>query len=181
MPLKNETKQFLSYLHNNPKIRQDIRAPSGKTLLYAGSFFKPVWKEIADQKKNNPAFADKYTLPDILGQITTHGVPHNNLLEYTQATEKAVPWKDDGFIIWRALSGIFASNASGPVSFYVGSGVKSMNSSAQIEERKVFAVTEIGVLLRNDKVDPMTKDILSYFQRCVSSGNTDMNFAYTAS
>jgi len=68
------------------------------------------------------------------------------------------------------LSGIYASKAIGSVSFYIGSGVSKSN--------KVFAATEIPVLLRNPHVDPVTKDILSYYQRCIQSGQTAINFGF---
>ena len=50
MPLQTTTVAILSYLRQNPSIRDQIRAGPGKTLLYAGSFMKPMWKEIEDLK-----------------------------------------------------------------------------------------------------------------------------------
>ena len=72
-------------------------------------------------------------------------------------------------MIWRALSGIFAANATGKVSFWIGGGVN---------ESKVFVVTELKVLLRNPHVDPVVKDLLEYYLRCVQNKNPDMNVGF---
>ena len=68
------------------------------------------------------------------------------------------------------MSGIFAANAVGPVSFYVGSGINKKD--------KVFAATEIPVLLRNPNVDALTKDVLAYYQRCVQNKQQGINFGF---
>lgn len=94
------------------------------------------------------------------------------MLAWAKSLDALVPWKDNGFIAWRALSGIFAANAVGAVSFNIGSGITT--------EDKVFAATEVPVLARNPNVDPMTKDILAYYQRCIRDGRSNMNFAYYA-
>ncbi|MBZ5560957.1 MAG: hypothetical protein LAP13_00895 [Acidobacteriia bacterium] len=172
MPLQQPTKDFLKYLKRNPAIRDQIRAAPGKTLLYAGRFFKPMWKEIEELKRGNPQAWDKQTLPDVLVRILTPGSGFNNLLLYTQDVEGRVPWKPDGFVVWRALSGIFAANASGAVSFQIGSGVKA--------DEKVFAVTEVSVLLRNPNIDATTRDLLEYYVRCVQSKNADINVGQMA-
>ena len=73
-------------------------------------------------------------------------------------------------MIWRALSGIFAANAAGKVSFWVGGGVN---------DSKVFVVTEIKVLARNPNVDPMVNgNLLEYYLRCVQNKNPDMNVGF---
>jgi hypothetical protein len=167
------TKQFLSYLQSNPAIRYQIRALPDQTLLYAGFFFKPMWKEIADFKIKNPEFAQKETLPEVLARILVPSTGHSNLLQYIQDVERRVPWKPDGFTLWRALSGIFASNAVGAVSFQIGSGITATD--------KVFAATELSVLARNPNIDAVTKDLLSYFGRCIQSKQVDINFGYLAS
>ena len=166
------TRQFLSFLQSNPAIRYQIRAAPNQTLLYAGFYFKPMWKEIADFKLQNPDFAQKETLPEVLARISVPGAGYPNLLTYIQTVERQVPWKPDSFTLWRALSGIFASNAVGAVSFQIGSGITP--------GEKVFAATELGVLLKNQNVDAATKDLLSYFERCIQSKQVNINFGYLA-
>jgi hypothetical protein len=170
MAFQPATKTFLSFLQQHPEIRRQIRAAPGRTLLYAGSFFKPMWKEIADYKRAHPEVAEKQMLPDVLARIPVLGSRHVNLLAYVQDLERQVPWQPDGFTVWRALSGIFASNAVGAVSFQIGSGVES--------GRKVFAATEASVLVRNPNVDATTKDLLSYFQRCIQSKEANVNIGF---
>jgi hypothetical protein len=169
MTLQPGTRALLAILHAHPLLRWQIRASPNQTLLYSGSFFRPIWKEIADFKRSHPELASKETLPDVLARLpvpgTTH--PYPSLLQFVLDVEQ--PWQPDGFIIWRALSGIFASNAVGSVSFQIGSGVG---------DSKVFAATEVPVLLRNPNVDAVTKDLLAYFQRCIRSRqpNVDLGF-----
>ena len=66
-----------------------------------------------------------------------------------------------------APSPFFAANAVGAVSFCIGSRVRP--------EEKVFAATEIPVLLRNPNVDVLTKDVLAYYLRCMQTHQADMN------
>jgi hypothetical protein len=80
-----------------------------------------------------------------------------------------MPWKDNGFTIWRALSGIYASNAVGKVYMYVGSG---------ITKEKVLAATEIGVLARNPNVDPVSLEMIRYIQHCIRTRRADINMGY---
>ncbi|HEV2493991.1 MAG TPA: hypothetical protein VG204_13075 [Terriglobia bacterium] len=169
MPLQPPTKTFLAFLQQNPTVRDRIRAAPGNTLLYAGAFFKPVWKEIADLKRTNAQLATKETLPDVLARITSPDKAFANLLAYVQDLERRVPWRPDGFTLWRALSGIFAANAVGAVSFCVASGVT---------KDKVFAATELGILARNPNVDALTKDVLAYYQRCLDNKQAAMNFGF---
>jgi hypothetical protein len=131
-----------------------------------------MWKEIAELKGSDAQYADKETLPDVLVRIPVPGRPYANLLEWVKDLERIEPWRDNGFVAWRAVSGIFAANATGAVSFRVGSGIT--------RAEKVFAATEIGVLARNPKVDALTRDILAYYQRCLQSGQADMNFGFVA-
>jgi hypothetical protein len=170
MALQAPTKDFLSFLRLHPEIRNQIRAAPGRTLLYAGAFFKPMWKEIADYKRAHPEVADKQMLPDVLTRITAPGTGYFSLLAYVQDLERQVPWQPDGFTVWRALSGIFAANVTGPVSFQIGSGVHAA--------QKVFAATEASVLSRNPNVDPTTKDLIAYFQRCIQSKQADINLGF---
>jgi hypothetical protein len=169
--MHTETLEFMKYLNANPAVRSQIHATHGKTMLYAGTYMKPMWKEVAELKRTNPNVRDKETLPDVLRRIriSVPGKHYRTLLEYAEDVEKRVPWKPDGFIMWRALSGIFAQNASGAVSFCVGSGVTPGD--------KVFAATEVPILLRNPRVDSVTKDALGYYERCIKSGKSAMNFS----
>ena len=170
MAFQPATKQYLSYLQKHPEIRHQIRAAPGATLLYAGSFFKPMWKEIADYKRSHPELSQKQMLPDVLARILVPGTGYLSLMAYVQDVERQVPWQPDGFTVWRALSGIFASNATGPVSFQIGSGVEAAH--------KVFAATEASVLARNPNVDGTTKDLLAYFQRCIQSKQANINLGF---
>jgi hypothetical protein len=173
MPLRNETRGLLSFLQKNPGVRARIAAPPDATLLYAGSFFRPMWQEIEQLKRSFPQqLASKRTLPEILGGIPTPGQPHSTLLAWAKAIDGLQPWKENGFIAWRALSGIFASNASGKVSFCIGSNVTKAD--------RVFAATELPVLLRNPGVDAVTKDLLAYYDRCVKGGQSAMTIGFIA-
>ena len=169
MALQPGTRALLSILHAQPSLRWEIRAAPDRTLLYSGSFFKPAWKEIADLKRSNPALASKETLPDVLARLPVPGTTYPSLLAFVEDVEQ--PWQPDGYTVWRALSGIFASNAVGSVSFQIGSGV---------EASKVFAATELNVLLRNPKVDGVTKELLAYFKRCVETRQSGINLGFIA-
>ena len=105
MPIQQPTKDFLRYLGKNPSIRMQIAAAPGKTLLYAGTFFKPIWKELAELKRINPQLAAKEMLPDVLARILVPGQPFPRLLEWAQDLDRLSPWKENGFLVWRALSG----------------------------------------------------------------------------
>ncbi len=170
MPIHQLTKEFLGFLQKNPAIRMQVRAASGKTLLYAGNFFKPVWKELLDLKRMNPQIATKEILPDVLSRILLPGQRFPNLLNWAQDLDCLPDWKENGFLAWRALSGIFAANAVGGVSFYIASGIS--------RDEKVFAATEIGVLARNPNVDAITKDILAYYKKCMESKQVNINFGF---
>jgi len=170
MGFQPATRHFLSYLQKHPEVRHQIRAGPDRTLLYAGSFFKPMWREIADYKHAHPELAQKQMLPDVLSHILVPGTGYLSLLAYVQDLERQVPWQPDGFTVWRALSGVFASNAIGAVSFQIGSGVEAA--------KKVFAATEASVLARNPHVDVTTKDLLAYFQRCIQTKQADINLGF---
>jgi hypothetical protein len=172
MALQQPIKDLLSFLRRNPGIRMRIAAPPDSTLLYAGAFFRPVWQELERLRASHPELAAKRLLPDVLAQIPTPGQPAPTLLAWAKSLDSLVPWSANGFIAWRALSGIYASNAVGAVSFYVGSGITKAG--------KVFAATEVPVLLRNSNVDAVTKDILGYYQRCIQSGQSAVNFGFVA-
>jgi len=46
---------------------------------------------------------------------------HPNLLAWAQDLDHLERWRENGFIAWRALSGVFAANEVRAVSFSVGS------------------------------------------------------------
>lgn len=176
VPAQPATKAFIRFLSQNPAIRGQIRAGHDKTLLYSGAFFRASYQEIKSRKLVDPQVADKETLPEVLARITllpgkspNPAKSYPNLLAYVNDLETQVPKNPDQFMIWRALSGIFAANATGKVSFWIGGGVN---------ESKVFVVTELKVLLRNPNVDPLVKDLLEYYLRCVQSKNPDMNVGF---
>lgn len=170
MPLHNVTKELLVFLQKNPSIRSQIKAPHDSTLLYAGRFFKPIWREIEDFKLLNPQYRSKTMLPDVLMNIRVQHQQYQSLLEWAKAIDSVQPWIENGFIAWRALSGIYAANAYGTVSFVIGSGITKAD--------KVFAATELPVLLRNQNIDVTTKDLLAYYDRCIKSGLTNINVGF---
>lgn len=172
MGLDPATKDFLKFLNKNPSLRLQIKAPHNKTLLYAGRQIQAAWREIEHMKRTEPSVREKVTLPDVLARLRTSNSQYPTLLSWVQSVDKIQPWKQNGFIAWRALSGIFAANASGQVSFIIGSGVA--------KEEKVFAATELPILLRNPNIDTQTKDILAYYDRCVKSKNAALNFGFNA-
>jgi len=170
VPLLQPTKDLLRYLRNNPGVRSRIAAAPNRTLLYAGSYFRPIWREVEQLRLINREIATKDLLPDVLGRIFTPGQPYPTLLLWAKSLDSLVPWEHNGFVAWRALSGIFASNAIGTVSFCVGSGVAKAD--------KVFAATELPVLLRNPNIDSLTRDVLGYYERCIQTGQTAINFGF---
>ena len=172
MALLPQTKALLVFLRKNPSVRAQISALPGATILYAGQLIQPAWKEIEEMRKSMPQLETKKTLPDVLGSIRLPGQPFDNLLLWAKSLDSLSPWEHNGFIGWRALSGIFASNAAGAVSFVVGSGV--------FRATKVFAATEISVLARNPKVDEITRDLLAYYQNCIAAKRSDLCVSYIA-
>ena len=173
MAFHKDTRAFMSYLQNNRPVRDRIRAKPDRTLLYAGHFFEPMWQEIERLKKTSPEINALQTLPDVLATIPSPDPSLPSLKAHVEALTRAVPWMPDGFITWRALSGIFASNASGRVYFCVGSDISKVN--------KVLAATEVTVLLRNANIDATTRNIVEWLNVCVQTGKTDINFGFLPS
>lgn len=171
MPLLQDTTDFLTFLRQNPVLRRRIAAAPDKTLIYAGSFIRPMWKELAAIRLQHPHDTGFELLPEVLGKLPPPPGATGTLKTYVEGLtdEKRMPWKDNGFIIWRALSGIYASNAVGKVYMYVGSG---------ITKEKVLAATEIGVLARNPNVDPVSLEMIRYIQHCIRTGRADVNMGY---
>lgn len=173
--LQAETKQFLRYLQNHPELRTRICAPENRTLLYAGKLIRNAWQELV-AAKGRPEFAELCILPEVLSSVPAPNSGHDSLHTYVQAVCAKVPWEDDGFTLWRALSGIFASQAKGRVSFYIGDSISG--DMENVENRRVFAVTELPVLDRNPNLDALTRDVLAYYMRCLKNKNQAMNFSF---
>ncbi|MBV8494228.1 MAG: hypothetical protein JO162_12225 [Alphaproteobacteria bacterium] len=169
MALLQETRSFLKFLHDNEPLRRRIAAAPDKTLLYAGSIIRPAWKELAELRARNRNDSSFEILPDVLNRLPPPPGATGTLKSYVEALTERVPWRDNGFILWRALSGIFASNAVGKVYFYVGSGISA---------EKVLATTEIGVLARNRNIDPVSLEVIRYIQDCIRTRRPDINFGY---
>jgi len=171
MPLLPETRAFLVFLQQNKNIRDRIKAGRDKTLLYAGDIFAPAWRDIKALQSKQPDSVE--ILEDVLAKLPAPP-PHLGMLKrYVQdlaQKERATNGARSERVVWRALSGIFASNAEGKVWFYVGSNVDAAT--------KVFALTEIAVLKRNPKISPESQDMLAYFERCARSKNPGMNAGY---
>ncbi|MEY8689200.1 MAG: hypothetical protein AB9M53_04875 [Leptothrix sp. (in: b-proteobacteria)] len=160
MALQQATKDLLVFLRTHPDLRSRIRARPNATLLYAGAFFRPIWKEILAHKQSDSQLASKQILPEVLITLSAPGMPHANLLDWAQAIDTLQPWQQNGFIVWRA------------VSFSIGSPISVGN--------KVFAATEVGVLARNPNVDAITKELVGYFQCCLSAREVAINFGFLA-
>ena len=177
MIVHNATKDLLRFLKTHPEVRSRIRAARDRTVLYSGRFFRPMWKET----ETDPDLADKQTLGYVLKRVMLPGNRHGNLAAYVDAAIQDVEREKRDVqanrdIIWRALSGIFASNAEGKVSFQIGEGV-----SKEIDPKKprnVFAATEVDVLLRNPRVDATTRDLLAYYKRCIQSKDANINVGF---
>jgi hypothetical protein len=170
MALLAETRELLSFLRRNPAVRDQIAAGPDATILYSGRLIKPAWREIEDLKLRYPYLRSRRTLPEVLRTIPLVAAPFPNLLDWAQSLDSLVPWNENGFIGWRALSGIFASNAVGAVSFVVGSGITVAD--------KVFAATEVSVLLRNPQIDSTTRDLLEYYERCIKQKRADIGVSF---
>jgi hypothetical protein len=175
MPLRQETKDFLKYLRENPGVRSQIAAPPDKSLVYAGRFIRAMWRDLEAMRSADPATHDFVLLPDLLKKLpppggTVIGTP--NMYEHlVRVLDPLTPWEHNGFIAWRAVSGIYASQAKGKVRFYIGSGVN---------RQKVFAVTEVFVLARNaDVTDPASQEMIGYLLDCVRRGQVDINVGLT--
>lgn len=171
MPLLPETKSFLAYLQQRRDIRALIKAGRDKTLLYAGDMFAPSWREVQALQRRQPGTIE--TLHDVLAKLPAPPPHLGTLQSYAEALaqkEKAANGPRGERVVWRTLSGIFASNAEGKVWFYVGFNVNL--------DTKVFALTEVAVLKRNPRISPESQDMLAYFERCVRTRNPEMGAGY---
>jgi hypothetical protein len=167
MAIQPETRAFLVYLQKHKDVRARLKADRDKTLLYAGHFFAPMWRELESFQRKNPGTIQ--ILPDVLRKIPAPPGSRGTLKDHVDGlTAKVSP--GDQLIIWKALSGIFASNAEGTVYFSVGSGVDS--------NTKVFPSTEISVLARNKNISIEARQMVEYYQRCVREKRVDMNAGF---
>jgi hypothetical protein len=166
-----ETQEFLDYLRANESIRLQIRAGRDKTLLYAGSFFQAVFRELEEDKKKNSSLAGLQMLSDVLELVPAPpGRAERSLKGYVEGLLGRVAERPDGFAIWNALSTIFAGNAEGRVYFSVGSGIN--------REDKVFAAAEIEALLKNPRIDDVTREMAYYYHDQIQKGELNINVGF---
>ncbi len=182
MPLLPETRDFLAYLQKHREVRNRIKASPDKTILYAGdgfptlggTGFTPNWQELQNHQGQRPGVVE--TLHNVLERVPAPPPNVGTLQGYAEVLaqqEKRVNGARAERVIWRALSGIFASNAQGKVWFLVGSHVDP--------DTKVFALTEVHVLRRNPNISPESKDMLEYYVRCVQKRDPDIGGGYLPS
>lgn len=178
------TKDFLQFLAKHPGLRRKIAAPRDKALLYAGKFFRESWKEVEALRRSDPGTQDFVLLPDILKDMpppqgTVLGTA--SMYHHLQMLDKLEPWLYNGFIAWRAVSGIYAANATGKVRFYVGYGIRREPGPKGVKEEppKVLAATEVWVLLRNKNTDPTSREMVAYLADCVRTQHWDIGVALT--
>jgi hypothetical protein len=189
MPLLADTRNFLNYLQKHRELRDRIKAGRDKTILYAGdgfptlggTGFTPNWRQLQDhkqrlqdQQREQPSVVE--TLHDVQTKLPAPPPNVGTLQSYAEKLaeqEKRTNGARAERVIWRALSGIFASIAQGKVWFLVGSHVDP--------DTKVFALTEVHVLRRNPNISPESKDMLEYYVRCVQRRDPDISGGYLPS
>ena len=91
MNLNPETREFLTFLKAHPDLRLKIRAAPGQTLLYAGSVFKPMWREIEEFKRTNLSYSTKETLPEVLARLRAPSAKHAKRLNH-RCVSASCPW-----------------------------------------------------------------------------------------
>jgi len=164
------------------EVRNRIKASPNKAfsmpgidsqlLVEAGSH--QSWRELEDHQGQRPGVVE--TLHDVLKRLPAPPPNVGTLQGYAEKLaqqEKRVNGARAERVIWRALSGIFASNAQGKVWFLVGSHVDP--------DTKVFALTEVYVLRRNPNISPESKDMLEYYLRCVQKRDPEIGGGYLPS
>jgi len=167
MPLQPATRNFMIYLQQHPEVRGRIKAERDKTLLYAGDFGSPIWVQLETYKRQHPGAIQ--LLPDVLKSIAAPPGSLGNMKDHVDDLTRKVSPRDQS-VIWKALSGIFASNAEGTVYFSVGSHVTP--------NKKVFASTEIAVLLRNPNISAVSRELVEYYRRCVQTRTSEINTGF---
>src|SRR4029077_2722599 len=100
MAIQPETRDFLVYLQQHKAVRDRIKAERNKTLLYAGHFFAPIWKELESFQRKHPGTIQ--ILPDVLGKLPAPPGSPGTLKDHVDALTHKVP-PPDGLIIWKAL------------------------------------------------------------------------------
>ncbi len=182
MPLLPETRSFLAYLQKHRELRDRIKASPDKTILYAGDGFPclgrrgftPNWRELQDHQRLRPNVVE--TLHDVLKRLPAPPPNVGTLQTYAEKLadrEKRANGTRAERVVWRVLSGVFASNAQGKVWFLVGSHVDP--------DTKVFALTEVHVLRRNPNISSESKDMLEYYVRCIQRRDPDIGGGYLPS
>jgi hypothetical protein len=166
MRVQPPTREFLDYLYQNKDVRDRIKAGRDKTCLYSGVWVGPVWKDLQNYQRLHPGSIE--ILPDALKKIPAPPGNQGTLFDHVQSFKDRVPSGDED-CIWKALSGIFASNAEGNVYFSVGFGVTA---------DKVFSSREISVLTRNPKISATSRDLLEYYARCIRAKRYDIGTGF---
>ena len=164
--LQAPTKGLLSWLGRNPGFRAQIKAPPNQTVAYCGDFSgQAAFLRLLRLQLQDPRTNDFVTLNNVMkrlavpqdlfkavGLVTPPGV--RTLADLVghltgEAGPAKVPWQPDGFVIWRALSGILMQQATGRVRLLIG--------DAPAPGEKVFYKTEMFVLDRNPHIDPWSR------------------------
>jgi hypothetical protein len=142
---------------------------------------EPAWQRLLRLQISDPRINNFYMLPNVLNRINVPPdlyshiglvtaptvrtmLDYVNFLSGEGGYPKQVPWEPDGFTIWRALSGIFMSNATGRVRLLVADAQKPER------ERKVFFKTEMFVLARNPNIDPFSKAAVDQIRTGIKTG-----------
>lgn len=154
MGLPSEIIEFAVYLKNNPSIRSKICAGEHRTLVYCGSYLKPVSEELVNLRSRLKFFEELFLLNQILMQIKIQGRQWGTLYEWLLDLEENHPFEAGSNVAWRIVSGIMCKNAVGHVSFIIGDGVTPAS--------KIFAQTEINVLRRNKNLTQDTYEMIDY-------------------
>jgi hypothetical protein len=175
--LNSNLKSFLGFLHNNRGIRAQIKASRDQGILYCGVHNgTPAYQHIEQQQKEHGLQVQ--TLKDVTSKIP---MPSNmgggSLQEYAQELASGLEDDTNKAILWRALSGIYASNLSGKVALYVAevvdetglAGGKNADGTLHYTQekrmqRKVFTATEVNVLRRNTAIDKLDQETAAELQ-----------------
>jgi hypothetical protein len=145
--LTSTVRDQLRYLRAHPLVRTEIHAPERAMVLYSGTLFLKAFEELRSLK-GTPEGRHLVKLEEVLKKVEVPDTDYPNLNAYANAVSSKAPHdEEDTLVIWRALFGIYAAQASGQVSFYVGTGVS--RDKTDLQNRKVFALTEVHVLARN--------------------------------
>ncbi len=180
--LRNPARGFQRYLRTHPEFRDQIHAPKDETVAYVGSYLsQPAWHHLLHLQLSDPKTNNFYMLSDILRRIAVPndmfaevglvtGPAIETMLDYVnfitgdggRTPQVEVPWDPDGFVIWRTLSGISMSNATGRV--------RLLAADVPNRDAKIFFRTEVFVLSRNPGIDEFSKAALDTLRGQIRSG-----------